>query len=70
MPKQSLQMNSSGTIQLITGVGSFPKGICQKVNIIARLEFEVAFDDVAVHHLSHYATGLPPHDFWTAIYVI
>ena len=32
---------------------SFPKGISLKVNIIARLEFELAFFEAAVPHFSH-----------------
>ena len=31
------------------GVHTFPKGICPKVNVIARLEFELAYYDSAVH---------------------
>ena len=31
-----------------------PKGICSKVNVIARLEFELAYDDSAVHHFNNY----------------
>ena len=27
-----------------------------KVNVIAQLEFELAYYDVAVHHVSHYVT--------------
>ena len=40
---------------------SFPQDIRSKVNIIAGLEFELAYKDIAVQHVSHYATGtLPP----------
>ena len=35
----------------------FPKGINPKVNVIAWLEFELAYYDFAVEHVSHYATG-------------
>ena len=31
----------------------FPKGICPKVNIIARLEHGFAYYDSAVHHFNH-----------------
>ena len=41
------------------GVHAFSKGISPKVNVIARLEFELAFYDVAVQNISHYATGDP-----------
>ena len=30
----------------------FPKGISPNMNVIARLEFELAYYDVAVHHIS------------------
>ena len=46
MPKLSLSKNSSGTIQpTATDIResiSFPNGICPKVNVIARLEFQLA----------------------------
>ena len=35
-------------------VHTFPKGICPKVNVIARLEFELAYYDSAVHRFNHY----------------
>ena len=39
------------------GVHAFPKGISLKVNLIARLEFELAYFEAAVqlfsHHFSH-----------------
>ena len=35
-------------------VHTFPKGICLKVNIIARQEFELVFYDFAVHRFNHY----------------
>ena len=38
----------------------FPKGICPKVNVIARLEFELAYYDSAVHRFNHYTTRTPP----------
>ena len=40
------------------GFHVFPKGICPKVNIIARLEFELAYYDSAVQRFNHYRT---PH---------
>ena len=41
-----------------TGVHTFPKGICPKVNVIARREYELAYYDSAVHHFNHYTTRL------------
>ena len=38
------------------GVRTFPKGICPKVNVIARLEYELAYYDSAVHPFNHYTT--------------
>ena len=38
------------------GVHTFPKGICPKVDVIARLEFELAYYDSAVY----YPTKTPP----------
>ena len=42
------------------GVHTFPKGICPKVNVIARLEHELAYYDSAVHRFNHYTTRTPP----------
>ena len=36
------------------GVRTFRKGICPKVNVIARLEYELADYDSAVHRFNHY----------------
>ena len=41
------------------GVHTFPKGICPKVNVIARLEYELAYYDSAVHRFKHYTTRTP-----------
>ena len=41
------------------GVYTFPKGICPKVNVIARLEYELAYYDSAVHRFNHYTTRTP-----------
>ena len=38
------------------GIHTFPKSICPKVNVIARLEYELAYYDSAVHRFNHYAT--------------
>ena len=42
------------------GVHTFPKGICPKVNVIARLEYELANYDSAVHRFNHYTTRTSP----------
>ena len=34
----------------------FPKGICLKVNMIALVEFKLAYFEATVHYFSHYAT--------------
>ena len=61
MPKQTLQRNCIDTDDCIRGRGYiFLKGICPKVNVIARLEFELAFFDVAFEHVNHYTTGTSP----------
>ena len=36
---------------------AFPKSISWKVNMIARLEFELAYFEATVQHVSHYTTG-------------
>ena len=41
-------------------VHTFPKGICPKVNVIARLEFGFACYDSAVHRFNHNTTRTPP----------
>ena len=63
MPKPSLYKDFSGTIKPIVGWGTdksvptFLKCINLKVNIIVWLEFEMAYYDVTVQHISHCATG-------------
>ena len=44
------------------GVHTFPKWICPKVNVIARLEYELAYYDSAVHRFNHYTTRTPPRE--------
>ena len=39
----------------------FPRVFCPKVNVIARLEFELAHYDSAVQRFSHYTTRTPPN---------
>ena len=58
MPKPFSEKNSSGEDK---EVHTFPKGICPKVNVIARLEFELAYYDSEVHRFNHYSTRTPPH---------
>ena len=65
MPKPFSEKNSSDTYYLThsredKGVHTFPKGICPKVNIIVRLEYELAYNDSAVHRFNHYTTRTPP----------
>ena len=43
------------------GVHTFPQGICPKVNVIERLEFELAYYDSAIHRFNHYTTRTPPN---------
>ena len=38
------------------GAHTFPKSICLKVNIIAQLEFELAYHDSSVQRFNHYTT--------------
>ena len=42
------------------GVHTFPKGICPKVNVITRLEYELAYYESAVHCFNHFTTRTPP----------
>ena len=42
------------------GVHTFSKGICPKVIVIERLEYELAYYDSAVHRFDHYTTRTPP----------
>ena len=41
------------------GVHTVPKGIWPKVNVIARLEYELAYYDSAFHRCNHYTTRTP-----------
>ena len=43
------------------GVHTFHKGISAEVNVIERLEFELAFFQAAVQHVSHLRHGDCPH---------
>ena len=39
---------------------TFPNGIQPKLNVNAQLEFGLAYYDVGVQHVSHYARGTAP----------
>ena len=54
-------MNRSGTIAGggDNEVNTFPKCTDVKVNVIARCEFALAYNDVAVQHVNYYALGTP-----------
>ena len=43
------------------GVHTFPKRICLIVNVIARLEFELAYYNPAAQSFNHYAMRIPPN---------
>ena len=64
MPKPSVSRNSSGTNFPITGgIRGFmllPTSIPKKVEVIARLKFELAYFETAIQHISHNAMGTPP----------
>ena len=45
------------------GVHNFPKGICPKVNVVARLGYELTYYDSAVHRFNHYTTRTPPRSY-------
>ena len=40
-------------------IHTFPKGICPKVNVITRLEFELAYYNFGVQRFNHYTTRTP-----------
>ena len=58
---QTIQFNINLLLGLEDkGVHTFPKGICPKVNVIARLEYELTYYDSAVQRFNHYTTRTPP----------
>ena len=71
MPKPFSEKNIRGTFLThrweYKGVHTFPKGICPKVNVIARLGFELAYYDSVSHLLNHYATRTPPSFYFDKI---
>ena len=42
------------------GFRTFSKCICPKLNVIVRLEFELAYYDVVVENVNYYSTGTFP----------
>ena len=52
------------------GVHTFPKGICPKVNVIARLEFELAYYDSTTHPFNYYTTMSPQECVESYIYFV
>ena len=41
------------------GVYTFPEGVCPKMNVIAQMEFELAYYDSAVHRFEYFTTRTP-----------
>ena len=62
--KPTLWKNSSDAIKPIAGgdkgIHASRKGICPKVNVIARLEFEFTYFKAVVQYLNHCYVGLHP----------
>ena len=59
MPKSPFEKNSSGNIYPIAmGFHSIPKGICPKINVIARLEFELTYYDSAIYRFNPITTRI------------
>ena len=54
MPKPSFSKNWEDK-----RIHTLPKGICPKMNIIARLEFELAYNDFAIQCFNHYTMSSP-----------
>ena len=46
----------------IRGFMLFSESISLKVNVILQLEFELAYNDLAVKHVNHNATGTHPNE--------
>ena len=53
MPKPFSKINSLTHSWEDKGDHTFPKGIWPKVNVIAQLEYELAYYDSAVHRFNH-----------------
>ena len=52
------------------GVYTFPKGICLKVNVIAHLEYELAYYDSVAHRFNHYTTRTCPTKIWKKYFIL
>ena len=63
MPKPFFKKNYLTQSCEDKGVHTFPNGICRKVNIIARLEYEVVYYDLVVHRFNQYTTR-HPREMW------
>ena len=59
-PRQSLQWYYLTHCWGDKEVHTFPKGISPKVNVLARLEFELAYYDVTIQYISPHTTETPP----------
>ena len=60
MPMEKHLWNDLTYYQGIRGFHAFLNGISLKTSIIAQLEFERAYFEVAVQHISHYTTKTTP----------
>ena len=49
---------------------TFPEGVSPEVNVIARLEFELAYNDIGVQYISYYAADNPPLSVWVNVYYV
>ena len=63
MTRLKIEPWSAGPLGIKAGL-YLSKGICSKVNVIARMEFELAYFETAVHHFSHYATRPSSSRIW------
>ena len=61
MLNTSLEKDSSGATH--KKIHTSPKGISPKVNVIAQLEFELAYSNVTIQHISHYAMVTSHYQF-------
>ena len=50
-------------------VHTIPKSICPKMNTTVQLEFKLAYYDIAVEHVSNYATGTPLTHWKIVVYL-
>ena len=52
------------------GLYTFFKGYSSKVNVIARPEFELAYNDVVDRHVNHNATVTTPISYDNSLYAV